>query len=62
MVDTFKKANGELVVFKTRGNQVKMNGIWYLRSDGERVLRTIGIQAKLLPVKRRAQVAKSNWR
>ena len=62
MVDTFEKEDGELIIFKTRGNQVRINDVWYLRSDGERVLQSIGIRAKLLPVKRRAQVVKTNWR
>jgi len=62
MVDTFKTSTGNLIEFPTRGNKVKMNGIWYLRSDGERVLRAGGIRAKLLPIKRRAKVTKSNWR
>ena len=62
MVDTFKTDAGKELIFKTRGNKVKINDIWYLRSDGERVLRANGIRAKLLPIKRRAKVTKSNWR
>jgi len=62
MVDTFEKKDGELIILKTRGNQVRINDMWYLRSDGERVLRSMGINAKLLPIKRRAKVVKANWR
>ena len=62
MVDTFKTDVGKELVFKTRGNKVKINDIWYLRSDGERVLRADGIRAKLLPIKRRTKMTKSNWR
>ena len=62
MVDVFKTAQGKILEFKTRGNRVKINDIWYLRSDGERVLRSNGIRATLQPIKRRKKIAKSNWR
>jgi len=51
-----------MIEFPTRGNKVKMNGIWYLRSDGERVLRADGIFAKIQPITRRKKIVKSNWR
>ena len=62
MVDTFKTTEGKFLEFKTRGNQVKINDIWYLRSDGERVLAANGIKATLQPIKRRKVITKSNWR
>ena len=62
MVDIFRTEQGELIEFKTRGNKVKINDIWYLRSDGERVLKADGVRATLQPIKRRAKVTKSNWR
>ena len=58
MVDTFRTPDGRELIFPTRGNKVKMNGIWYLRSDGERVLKADGIRAKLQPIKRRTKMTK----
>lgn len=51
MVDRYLTADNKIINFPTRGNRVKIDGIWQLRENGPRILRDMGIKAKMLPAK-----------
>jgi len=51
MVDRYVTIDNKILNLPTRGNKVKIDGIWQLRENAPRILADMGIKAKKLPIK-----------